>query len=159
MDTFSSFYLPMTILHYLFLFKYFLIVLHLLNKRYLVDLDKDKCFVSLFTLPYLPALDTRVRFNCLPLVSNYFMRSNRRGEWFKVLDVLDEEDEFAVDELISSFVCLRSRFRTTSFNVNNCWLRLPQLTNSSTIRWSFDLFLTPASFDLTYFYFSYLMRE
>ena len=58
--------------------------------------------------------------------------------------MLEEDDEFVVDELISSFVCLISGFRNTSFNVYNCWLELPQLTNSSTIRCTFDLFFTPA---------------
>ena len=53
------------------------------------------------------------------------------------------EDEFDVDELICSLVCMRLGFSNTSFNVNNCWLGLPQLINLSTIRWNFDLFLTP----------------
>ena len=66
-------------------------------------------------LPYLPVLDIRVRLARLPLVLNCFMTSNRRREWFKVL-----EDEFDVDELIRSLVCLRSRFRNTSFNGKHC---------------------------------------
>ena len=60
-----------------------------------------------------------------------------------MLEVLEEEDDFVANELISFFICLRSWFRNTSFNVNNWWLGLPQLTNSSTIRYTFDLFLTP----------------
>ena len=50
MDNFFSFYLLMTTLYSFFLIKCFLIVLHLLNKRNLVDLDKDKYCVSLVTL-------------------------------------------------------------------------------------------------------------
>ena len=89
------------------------------------------------TLPYLSALEVRVHRARHVLVLNCFIRSKRRGEWFKLL-----EDGFYIDEVISSLVCLRSGFRNTSFNVNNCWLRLPQLTNRSTIPWSFALFLT-----------------
>ena len=51
------------------------------------------------------------------------------------------EDEFDVDELMSSLICLRSWFRSSSFIVKNCWLGLLHLTNSPTIRWTFDLFL------------------
>ena len=67
------------------------------------------------TLPYIPALEIRVHRGRHVLVLNYFVRSKRRGEWFKVL-----EDEFDIDELINSLVCLRPGFRNTFFNVKNC---------------------------------------
>ena len=50
-----------------------------------------------------------------------------------MLEVLVEEDEFVIDELISSLVYLRSEFRNTSFTVNNYWLGIQQLTNSPLI--------------------------
>ena len=44
---------------------------------------------------------------------------------------------------ISSLAFLRSGLRNNSFNVNNFWLKLQHLINSSIIRLNFVLFLTP----------------
>ena len=64
MDTF--FFLFLTDDHFTLIFlltKYFLIVSHLLNRRYLVDLGKDKCFVVLFTLLFFNSIPLHINTN------------------------------------------------------------------------------------------------
>ena len=67
----------------------------------------------------------------------FSLKSKGREQRLQVLD-----DEFNVDKLIISFPYLITRLLNTSFKANNCWLGLPQLTNSSKNLSTFVLFLT-----------------